>query len=98
MKMTSSPEIIPIILMRYFLEAITKIAIEQCEGVEENKEFLEMMKSAKTGLITIEQAEYAGMFYSLQHEDLKKDITEMSKKMIALISSSMKGTPNGQDT
>lgn len=84
--------------MRYFMEAVTAAAIDKCGDTEKNEEFFKMMESAKTGLITTEQAEYAAMFYSLNQEDLEKDITEMSEKMIDLISSSMKGQPNGQGT
>jgi hypothetical protein len=69
-----NPDILTLVLFRYFLEEATKLSHERLVESEQMEEVCSLFEPATQGLITPEQLEYVLMYYSQRPEELQADI------------------------
>lgn len=69
-----NPDILTIVLFRYFLEEATKLSHKSLVEGGQAKEVCDLFEPATRGLITPEQLEYVLMYYSQRPDALPLDI------------------------
>lgn len=86
-----NPDLLIIILMRYFLEVASDMSLKKVLEGDQCEEFCELMSSAASGKITDEQLEYVLMFYAMRPEELVEDLEKMINTIRYMVDKALKG-------
>lgn len=86
-----NPDLLIIILMRYFLETATELSFKKVLEGDQNKEFCELMSSTTSGKITNKQLEYVLMFYATRPEELVEDLEKMINTIRYMVDNGLRG-------
>ena len=86
-----NPDLLIIILLRYFLETATELSFKKVQEDGQSKEFCELMSSVTSGNITNKQLEYVLMFYAMRPEELEEDLEKMISTIKHMVDKALKG-------
>lgn len=89
-----NPDLLTIVLLRYYLETCSRLSLKKLTRTEGNEEFCELMDPVAEDLVNDEQAEFVLNHYVGRPGEMMKDIEDLFEVVKQMVLAAENGAVN----